>query len=140
MFPYVLVAPAYFAEQDAARRHDADRIRVFQRAGSLSFFITVYRQLAEWRAVVNRLDGFEAGLRSRAAAATPKPADHVARRAGAVAIAGPGAATCRTARRWSRPSFSFRQGERTLISGPSGSGKSTLFRAIAGIWPFGDAA
>ncbi|MFX5498376.1 ATP-binding cassette domain-containing protein, partial [Acinetobacter baumannii] len=32
----------------------------------------------------------------------------------------------------------MRDGERTLITGPSGSGKSTLFRAIAGIWPFGD--
>ena len=46
---------------------------------------------------------------------------------------------CRTARRWSRPThFSLRPGERTLITGPSGAGKSTLFRAIAGIWPFGD--
>ena len=25
-----------------------------------------------------------------------------------------------------------------LINGPSGAGKSTLFRAVAGIWPFGD--
>ncbi len=25
-----------------------------------------------------------------------------------------------------------------LLAGPSGSGKSTLFRAIAGIWPFGE--
>jgi putative ATP-binding cassette transporter len=32
----------------------------------------------------------------------------------------------------------FRAGERTLLTGPSGSGKSTLFRAIAGIWPFGE--
>jgi putative ATP-binding cassette transporter len=29
-------------------------------------------------------------------------------------------------------------GEAVVINGPSGSGKSTLFRAIAGIWPFGD--
>jgi putative ATP-binding cassette transporter len=28
-------------------------------------------------------------------------------------------------------------GERVLISGPSGAGKSTLFRALAGVWPFG---
>jgi putative ATP-binding cassette transporter len=34
--------------------------------------------------------------------------------------------------------LSFRPGERTLMTGPSGSGKSTLFRAIAGIWPFGE--
>jgi putative ATP-binding cassette transporter len=30
-----------------------------------------------------------------------------------------------------------RAGERVAITGRSGSGKSTLFRAIAGIWPFG---
>src|SRR5260370_22232007 len=30
------------------------------------------------------------------------------------------------------------KGQATLISGVSGSGKSTLFRALAGIWPFGE--
>ena len=30
------------------------------------------------------------------------------------------------------------EGESVVLSGPSGSGKSTLFRAIAGIWPFGE--
>ena len=30
------------------------------------------------------------------------------------------------------------EGENVVLSGPSGSGKSTLFRAIAGIWPFGE--
>lgn len=29
-------------------------------------------------------------------------------------------------------------GRSTLVIGPSGSGKSTLFRALAGIWPFGE--
>lgn len=29
-------------------------------------------------------------------------------------------------------------GKSVSIAGPSGSGKSTLFRAIAGIWPYGD--
>jgi len=32
----------------------------------------------------------------------------------------------------------LRPGETTLFTGPSGSGKSTLFRAISGIWPFGE--
>ena len=36
---------------------------------ALSFFITVYRQLAEWRAVIERLDGFQRGI---AAAARPR--------------------------------------------------------------------
>jgi putative ATP-binding cassette transporter len=29
-------------------------------------------------------------------------------------------------------------GESVLVTGPSGSGKSTLFRAVAGIWPYGE--
>jgi putative ATP-binding cassette transporter len=29
-------------------------------------------------------------------------------------------------------------GERVLIAGESGAGKSTLFRAVAGLWPWGD--
>jgi putative ATP-binding cassette transporter len=33
--------------------------------------------------------------------------------------------------------FTLTRGGATLVTGPSGSGKSTLFRAIAGIWPFG---
>jgi putative ATP-binding cassette transporter len=31
----------------------------------------------------------------------------------------------------------LKPGDRVLVSGPSGSGKSTLFRALAGVWPFG---
>ena len=34
--------------------------------------------------------------------------------------------------------ISIELGERVLVSGPSGSGKSTLFRALAGVWPFGE--
>ena len=36
--------------------------------GALSFFINVYRGLAEWRAVIERLDGFD-----RSVAKRPRP-------------------------------------------------------------------
>jgi putative ATP-binding cassette transporter len=36
------------------------------------------------------------------------------------------------------PRLLLEPGESTLLTGPSGSGKSTLFRAIAGIWPYGE--
>ena len=50
--------------------------------GALSFFITIYRQLAEWQAVVNRLDGFEAGIAQARELATRNDRIHVTAEAG----------------------------------------------------------
>ncbi len=138
IFPYVLVAPAYFASkiQLGAVMQTASAFGSVQ--GALSVFITIYRSLAEWQAVVNRLDGFEAGIASARDLASRSDRIHVvdAASGGAIDLKG------LSLRLPNRPlinaeQFSLRKGERTLMTGPSGSGKSTLFRAIAGIWPFG---
>jgi putative ATP-binding cassette transporter len=106
---------------------------------ALSFFVSTYRTLAEWRAVIARLDGFEAAIeRSDTLAASPDSINLVSASGGEdieleqLLVRLPNGAPLVTAK-------SFRIGgkERTLVSGPSGAGKSTLFRAIAGIWPFG---
>jgi putative ATP-binding cassette transporter len=139
VFPYVLVAPAYFANkiQLGGMMQTASAFSSVQ--GALSFFISIYRQLAEWQAVVNRLDGFEAGIGAARELATGRDRIHVVDAAGgnAIDLKGlslqlPNGTPLVNAER-----FSLRRGERTLMTGPSGSGKSTLFRAIAGIWPFG---
>ena len=59
VFPYVVVSPAYFAGtmQLGGLMQTASAFNSVQT--SLSFFITVYRQLAEWRAVIERLAGFQ---------------------------------------------------------------------------------
>ena len=137
--PYILVAPAYFAQkiQLGGMMQTASAFSSVQ--GALSFFITIYRQLAEWQAVVNRLDGFEAGIDAASALATRADGIHVTSGAadGSISLKGltlrlPNGTPLVTA-----DGFSFRKDERTLVTGPSGSGKSTMFRAIAGIWPFG---
>jgi putative ATP-binding cassette transporter len=53
------VAPAYFADKIhlGGMMQTASAFSSVQKA--LSFFVTIYRALAEWRAVVARLDGFE---------------------------------------------------------------------------------
>ena len=52
VFPFILVAPAYFAEkmQLGGMMQTASAFGSVQ--GALSFFISTYRTLAEWRAVV----------------------------------------------------------------------------------------
>jgi vitamin B12/bleomycin/antimicrobial peptide transport system ATP-binding/permease protein len=139
IFPYILVAPAYFAKkiQLGAVMQTASAFSSVQ--GALSFFITVYRSLAEWQAVVNRLDGFEAGIAAARDLATRDDRIHVVETAGAGAIDLKGLALRlpNGTPLVNADGFSLRKGERTLVTGPSGSGKSTLFRAIAGIWPFG---
>ncbi|WOH67312.1 ABC transporter ATP-binding protein/permease [Bradyrhizobium sp. BWA-3-5] len=138
IFPYVLVAPAYFASkiQLGGMMQTASAFSNVQ--GALSFFITIYRQLAEWQAVVNRLDGFEAGIAAAQELASRSERVHVVKAGDGtiglkeLALRLPSGTPLVNA-----DTFSFRKGERTLMTGPSGSGKSTLFRAIAGIWPFG---
>jgi vitamin B12/bleomycin/antimicrobial peptide transport system ATP-binding/permease protein len=139
IFPYILVAPAYFAKkiQLGGMMQTASAFSSVQ--GALSFFVTIYRQLAEWQAVVNRLDGFEAGIVAAHDLATRDDRVHVVETAGAGAIDLKGLALRlpNGTPLVNADGFSLRKGERTLVTGPSGAGKSTLFRAIAGIWPFG---
>src|ERR1700709_1412987 len=70
IFPYILVAPAYFADkiQLGGMMQTASAFSSVQKA--LSFFVTVYRTMADWRAVVARLDGFEMAIASATRLAT----------------------------------------------------------------------
>jgi putative ATP-binding cassette transporter len=139
IFPYVLVAPAYFAGkiQLGGMMQTASAFSSVQ--GALSFFVSTYRTLAEWRAVVARLDGFETAIASAAALAGNAASIEVKPSAGGadidlrqLLVKLPNGAPLVAA-----DGFSFRGNQRTLVTGPSGAGKSTLFRAIAGVWPFG---
>jgi vitamin B12/bleomycin/antimicrobial peptide transport system ATP-binding/permease protein len=139
IFPYVLVAPAYFADKIhlGGMMQTASAFSSVQKA--LSFFVSIYRALAEWRAVVARLDGFEMAIGSAAALTKRTDSIHV--------VPSPGSDKIELEQLLVRlpngrplvsaDGFSIRSNERTLVTGPSGAGKSTLFRAIAGVWPFG---
>jgi putative ATP-binding cassette transporter len=141
VIPFWLVSPAYFADkiQLGALTQTAEAFGKVQDA--LSFFVTAYRTMAEWRAVVARLDGFEGAIASAAALPTEPGSIDMAKTATAdislqqLLVNLPNGKPLVSA-----DGFSLRAGERTLLTGPSGSGKSTLFRAVAGIWPFGDGA
>ena len=79
VFPLILVSPAYFAGkiQLGALMQTAGAFNSVQQA--LSIFIDVYRELAEWRAVIARLDGFDAAIAQAQATAAAQPAIGVLR-------------------------------------------------------------
>jgi vitamin B12/bleomycin/antimicrobial peptide transport system ATP-binding/permease protein len=139
IFPYLMVSPAYFsgAMQLGGLMQTASAFNSVQNA--LSYFITAYRQIAEWRAVITRLTGFEQAIAAGQAAAVTPPSVEVVPRGSDTVFAIdrldvrlPDGTPLVFADR-----LAFPVGERVLVTGRSGSGKSTLFRAIAGIWPFG---
>jgi vitamin B12/bleomycin/antimicrobial peptide transport system ATP-binding/permease protein len=138
IFPFVVVSPAYFAGavQLGGLMQTASAFSSVQ--GALSFFITVYRSLAEWRAVIERLAGFDRAVATARAAAVMPPAISIAPQDSAaihvsdLAVRLPNGMPLVNAN-----DVTIATHDRVLVTGPSGSGKSTLFRALAGIWPFG---
>jgi putative ATP-binding cassette transporter len=138
VFPFIVASPAYFAGavQLGGLMQTASAFGSVQ--GALSFFINVYRGLAEWRAVIERLNGFDRSVKAAHALAITPPVIVVSPSEGTsvsfeeLAVRLPNGVPLVNAN-----DISIGLSERVLVSGPSGAGKSTLFRALAGIWPFG---
>jgi putative ATP-binding cassette transporter len=139
IFPYVMVSPAYFSGgmQLGGLMQTGSAFSSVQTA--LSYFVTAYRSIAEYQAVVARLSGFESAIEAGRAAALTPPVIEVVPHDGSreiaidhLAVGLPNGEPLLKAER-----LVLNSGDRILVNGPSGAGKSTLFRAVAGIWPFG---
>jgi len=138
VFPFIVTSPAYFAGavQLGGLMQTASAFGSVQ--GAMSFFVDAYRRLAEWNAVIERLDGFDRSiLTARNVAATPPAIVVEPGAAAAVEIKDLAVRLPNGAPLVSASDFTIAAGDKVLVTGPSGSGKSTLFRALAGIWPFG---
>jgi vitamin B12/bleomycin/antimicrobial peptide transport system ATP-binding/permease protein len=138
IFPYIMVSPAYFsgAVQLGGLMQTASAFNSVQNA--LSYFVSSYRNIAEWRAIIARLTGFEQAIAAgRAAAVTPPAVEVTSAAHDAVAIDRLNVRLPRGEPIVVADAITFPAGGRVLVTGPSGAGKSTLFRAIVGIWPFG---
>jgi len=138
IFPFIVVSPAYFAGTIPLGVLTQTASAFGQVQNAFSFFVNAYAQLAEWRAITERLIGFE---ESAAQAERLRAAEHIERyEQGSDALTiddlllrlPSGAALI------SAEDVVIKEDESVLVTGRSGSGKSTLFRAIAGIWPFGE--
>ncbi len=134
IFPYLVTAPRFFtgAITLGVVMQTAQAFGQVQTA--LSFFIDNYTNVAELRAVMDRLKGLQTAIEE-------KPAEQITVSAESgrsdVGISGVDLALPNGQTLLKDLNLTLPKGAWTLISGSSGSGKSTLFRALAGIWPFG---
>lgn len=137
IFPVVVAAPRYFANSIQLGGLMQTVGAFGQVQSSMSWFVTAYAQLATWRAIVERLATFHRAIvAARAAAETQElavaeGADDTVRLNNITLSLPDGTKLLEGA------DLTLTRGHSVLIIGRSGTGKSTLFRAIAGIWPFG---
>ena len=139
VFPFIMVSPAYFANlmQLGGLMQTANAFSQVQ--SSLSVFVTLYRSLADWRATIQRLSGFEQSVASARQLSHTPPVIEVAHgEKQAVAFKDLMVRLPNGVPLINTGDLTIGLGEQVLVSGPSGAGKSTLFRALAGVWPFGE--
>ncbi len=137
VFPYLVEAPRFFGERLplGAIQQVADAFATFQ--DSLAFVINSYNNIANWKAVLDRLATFRDRVDEIQAATRAQQPIAIERAGEGVAVADleldfPDGKPLRKGL-----NFDVASGQALLISGPTGTGKSTLLRAIAGLWPFG---
>ncbi len=137
IFPFLVAAPRYFRGEIPLGGLVQTASAFGQVQDALSYIVSSYTELAEWRAVVERLAGFGRAIERVRAEAAVQGIRRTEEAGAALELKHVDLLLPGGRRLMEDIDLDFRRGDNALISGPTGSGKSTLFRAIAGIWPFG---
>jgi putative ATP-binding cassette transporter len=139
VFPIIVAAPRFFS--GAIQLGELMQIAsAFGRVqDSLSWFVDNYSTLATWKATSDRLAQFQQQLMDPALSEQAQGAivfDNSTTpdtwQVNHLALTLPGGQALGTPAQWT-----LHAGDRVWVQGPSGSGKSTFFRALGGIWPWG---
>lgn len=139
IIPYVVAAPFYFAGKVTLGIMTQTARAFFQVNEALTFFVTYYVSLAEFKAVLDRLTSFELAIENaRTPGFSPKArADATQKNLDIEALnvrLPDGREIVEGA------NLRFAVNVPVVLTGPSGSGKSTFLRVISGIWPYATGA
>lgn len=138
VIPIVITAPFYFLGNITLGVLTQTAGAFARVDAALSFFIDRYAMLADYKAVCDRLNTFEQSIDEAHRSKASSKIENGTSRENTLAIPALKLGLPNGKPMLAVDDLTIRAGERTLLTGPSGSGKSTLFRAIAGIWPFGE--
>ncbi|MGA3302323.1 MAG: ABC transporter ATP-binding protein/permease [Methylovirgula sp.] len=141
VIPYVVSAPFYFAGKIELGIMTQTANAFGKVNDALTFFVTYYVSLADFKSVLDRLISFDSAI-EKAQSLGFEPGEPAAPRepGGPMPDLNLGDVTARLPNGReivSQANLQFSPEEPVLLTGPSGSGKSTLFRVVSGIWPFG---
>lgn len=134
--PYAILARPFFTGQVQLGTLMQTAGAFGQVQTSFSFFVNAYARIAEWKAVVDRLSGFETQLNlagmdpSGGGLALEKATPQVPFSIAEMRVTTPDGTPLLEG-----TNFAVEAGQTLLLKGPSGCGKSTLVRAICGHWP-----
>lgn len=136
VIPYVVSAPFYFAGKIELGIMTQTANAFGNVNDALTFFVTYYVSLADFKAVLDRLTSFDQAIEKAQALAFEA---NLGKASGGEDLSL-GDVTARLPNGHEivkQVNLQIAAEEPVLLTGPSGSGKSTLFRVVSGIWPFG---
>lgn len=134
LFPFIACGPRYLSKAITLGQLMQIASAFGQVQGSLTYFMDAYTSMAGWRAVMDRMYGFQEAVHNAGElSGIAKTADHH----NYLAVNDLLINLPKTAQPLvSNISFELNSGDRLLVRGRSGSGKTTLLRTLAGLWPF----
>ena len=138
IFPFLVVSPVYFFGSLTLGGLMQISQAFSQVQSALSFFVTAYSSIADWKAVLDRLAGFENAIDwAQKLGETAPRVEFISEGAGTLHVEQLAVGLPNGEQIVHLSDLVIAPGERILVTGPSGSGKTSLFRALGGIWPFG---
>ncbi|MGD9919443.1 MAG: ABC transporter ATP-binding protein/permease [Paenirhodobacter sp.] len=139
--PILVAAPTYFSGQMSFGELMMIVGAFNQVQSSLRWFVDNFAAVADWQATLMRVAGFRRAVIEMDDLGAEAGRIVITETAGpelvfaGLKVAGPAGSVSLTEER-----IALRPGERILIEGAHGEGKTLLFRALSGLWPWGEGA
>jgi putative ATP-binding cassette transporter len=137
--PILVAAPLYFSGKVTFGGLMMAAGAFSQAQSSLRWFIDNFSAIADWRATLLRVANFRYALMTvNEPRGIESRISYVEGAAGAMHIEDLEIISSANADRLKQRNVVIAAGERVLILGAPGTGKTQLFRALAGLWPWGN--